>query len=126
MTVFISYANVDGELIQNFMHYLRQMRYSVDATPRQGDQCGADWMERINGSVLFVAVMSPAAVEQEICQVERAYAQQQALPMVVVLLKAVPQMPAELAEAAVVDARGKKGSQAARLLELEMKARGVW
>jgi hypothetical protein len=119
MRLFVSYAGEDAQFVAAMNTALREAGYRVDFTPRMGDSCGADWMERINQATAFIAVLSVPALKFDLCSSERNYALAEKVPLIVVKIGNV-KLPEEIRRAPSVDAFYLTASQTAGQIMAEL------
>jgi hypothetical protein len=107
MTVFISYARDDGELVDRLRRDLEEVRGSVWIDRRLAG--GQDWWDeilfQIRSCELFVLALSPTSVRSEACLAETTYAlgvHRAVLPIVVAPVS-TDLLPADLTRTHVLD-----------------------
>lgn len=84
MRFYTSFAAADAEFAAAFNNVLRQHKHRVDYTPRMGDACGANWMQRIHDAERVLLIISAAALNDGLCKVEREYALAKAVPLTII------------------------------------------
>lgn len=115
MHFYTSSIPEDAPFVSELNSALREKGHQVTITPRSGEVCGADWMQRIHDSQILLAVLTVASADAEIFRAEWQYALAVKLPVIVLRVGQVS-IPEALREAPLIKAAGKNGAEVAQRL----------
>lgn len=116
MKIYLSFALEDSAFASELSRALRGLGHQVSITPRSGELCGADWMERIQSAEVMVLLASEYALKTEIIASEWQFAQAVRMPLGVAHLGAGLSLPESLVSLPSVDIVGETPASAAEKL----------